>query len=66
MEGGGVKGGTKSVLLKERHQNWSYSFSLTWKPPSYMVHGLVSAHLEVTKGVRRHILWGAVCLGHPI
>lgn len=41
---------------RERQWDQSYSFSLTWKPPSYMVHGLFSAHLEVTKGVGRHFL----------
>ncbi|KAI9541023.1 hypothetical protein NQZ68_034784 [Dissostichus eleginoides] len=51
---------------RERQWDRSYSFSLTWKPPSYMVHGLVSAHLEVTKGVGRHFLQGAVRSGHPI
>lgn len=49
-----------------RQWDRSYSFSLTWKPPSYMVQGLVSAHLEVTKGVGRHFPQGAVRSGHPI
>lgn len=49
----------------DRHWDRSYSFSLTWKPPSYMVHGLVSAHLEVTKGVRRHFRRGGCALAAP-
>jgi len=62
VRGGGdalwVKAGS-SVEQKKRHSGTeSYGFSLTWKPPSYMVHGLVSAHLEVTKGVGRHFLQG--------
>lgn len=50
---------------RERNRDRSYSFSLTWKPPSYMVHGLVSAHLEVTKGVGRHFSAGGCALGAP-
>lgn len=50
---------------RERQWDRSYSFSLTWKPPSYMVHGLFSAHLEVTKGVGRHFLQGGCALGAP-